>query len=105
MVCVWLGLAAIWLGGSLGLILGGLLAGAKRRDVDAAYEQLSTAIHQYMADCARQDLSHPCLPERLMVLRRVVTDADLLAGLACDEADAVAKTSASESQKTRCEVR
>ena len=50
MACVCLGLAAMWIGGTVGLVLGGLLAGAKRRDVDAAYEQLSAAIHQYLEE-------------------------------------------------------
>lgn len=87
MTLVLIGLGGIWVGSALGLILGGLLANSKSRDLESAYQRLSVAIHQYLEDCARQGSQQPPLPTQLVVLRRVVSEADGLAGLDqdCDE--------------------
>jgi hypothetical protein len=82
MACVFAGLGGLWVGGTLGIVLGGLLASSKSRDLDAAYQQLSHAIHEYLEQCAKQRLAHPFSPDQLIVLRRVVAETDSLAGLA-----------------------
>jgi hypothetical protein len=85
MTIVLVGLGGIWVGGSLGLVVGGLLANAKSRDLDAAYQRLSVAIHQYLEECAQKDLRQAVSPSHLMALRRVVTEADILAGFEQNE--------------------
>jgi hypothetical protein len=84
MACVFAGLSGLWVGGTFGIVVGGLLATSKSRDLDAAYQQLSHAIHEYLEQCAKQRHAHPFSPDQLIVLRRVVTETDALAGLASD---------------------
>lgn len=92
MGCVLLGLGGIWIGGTLGIVVGGFFASVKARDLDAAYQQLSSAIHQYLEDCAKQGNAPPGSPDQLLVLRRVITEADVLAGLVIETPETVPKT-------------
>lgn len=84
MGCVLLGLGGVWIGGTLGIVLGGFFASVKARDLDSAYQHLSAAIHEYLEACAKQGNAAPCSPDQLMVLRRVIAEADALAGLALE---------------------
>jgi hypothetical protein len=79
MTVVLIGLGGIWVGGTLGMILGGTLARAKSHDLDSAYTRLSLAVHEYLEACARQ--SNAPGPDEWIVLRRIVAETDSLAGL------------------------
>jgi hypothetical protein len=82
MTLVLIGLGGFWVGGTLGMILGGLLAGSKSADLDAAYSRLSQAVHEFLDRCATH-IAGPLVDEWHQ-LRRILTETDLLAGLAVD---------------------